>query len=81
MKVKPRERFSTEVTLTPALVAEFARAAGDQNPLHYDLDYTAQTKYKRLMASGTQTTALLMGLTATYFSQRGAMVGLEFWLM
>ena len=79
MKVKPHDRFSSEVTLTPAAVAEFARTAGDQNPLHYDPDYAARTKYKRPLASGTQTTALLMGLTATYFSQRGAMVGLEFW--
>jgi len=27
-----------------------------------------------------QTTALLLGLTASHFSKEGAMVGLEFWL-
>ncbi len=79
MQVKPHERFSSEVTLTPAAVAAFAHAAGDQNPLHYDPAYAAHTRYERLVASGTQTASLLMALTATYFSQRGAMVGLEFW--
>jgi 3-hydroxybutyryl-CoA dehydratase len=32
-----------------------------------------------LLASGPQTTAYLMGLTASHFSKRGAMLGLEFW--
>jgi acyl dehydratase len=79
MQVKPHERFSSEVTLTPEAVATFANVAGDQNPLHHDPVYAASTRYKRVIASGTQTTSLLMGLTATHFSQQGAMVGLEFW--
>jgi acyl dehydratase len=33
-----------------------------------------------LIASGTHTTALLLGLTAAHFSKKGAMVGLEFWV-
>jgi acyl dehydratase len=41
--------------------------------------FAADTRYGRLIASGTQTSALLMGLTASHFSARGAMVGLEFW--
>lgn len=32
MQVRPHERFSSEVTLTPEAVAAFARAVGDQNP-------------------------------------------------
>jgi acyl dehydratase len=79
MQVKPHERFSSEVTLTPEAVAAFANVAGDQNPLHHNPVYAATTRYKRVIASGSQTTSLLMGLTATHFSQQGAMVGLEFW--
>jgi 3-hydroxybutyryl-CoA dehydratase len=78
-KTKPHERFSSTITLTPSGAAEFAHAAGDHNPLHHDAAYAAQTRYRRPLASGTQTTAHLMALTATHFSQRGAMVGLEFW--
>lgn len=75
-----RERFSAEVQLTPAMVSEYARGVGDTNPIHHDPDFAAATRYGRLIASGTQTTALLMGLTASHFSRRGSMVGLEFWM-
>jgi 3-hydroxybutyryl-CoA dehydratase len=74
----PRERFSSEVTLSPATVAAFAAAAGDRNPVHHDEAVAATSRYGRLIASGTHTTALLLGLTASHFSQRGEMLGLEF---
>ncbi|HSD53515.1 MAG TPA: MaoC family dehydratase [Burkholderiales bacterium] len=79
-RARARERFSSEVTLTPAIVAEYARAAGDTNPVHHDPAFAAASRYGRLIASGTHTTALLLGLTASHFSQHGAMVGLEFWV-
>ena len=79
MKTIPHERFSSTIVLTPATVSAFARAAGDENPLHHDPDHAAGTRYGRLVASGPQTTAHLMALTASHFSRRGAMVGLEFW--
>ena len=79
MKTVPHERFSSTIVLTPATVSAFARAAGDDNPLHHDPDHAAASRYGRPLASGPQTTAHLMALTASHFSQRGAMVGLEFW--
>jgi acyl dehydratase len=79
-RVRPYERFSSEVTLTPAMVAAYARAAGDTNPVHQDPEFAAGSRYGRLIASGTHTTALLLGLTASHFSCKGAMVGLEFWV-
>jgi 3-hydroxybutyryl-CoA dehydratase len=80
MTVLRRERFSSEVTLTPALVGAFAQAAGDDNPVHHDPEFAASTRYGRPIASGTHTTALLLGLTASHFSKRAPMVGLEFWV-
>ena len=80
MRAFPRERFSSEITLTPALVGAYARAAGDDNPVHHDPQFAASTRYGRLIASGTHTTALLLGLTASHFAKKGAMVGLEFWV-
>ena len=77
--IKPKERFSSEVTLNPTLVSEFAKAAGDYNPMHHDPEFAAKTRFKKLIASGTHTSALLLGLTASYFSNYGAMIGLEFW--
>ncbi len=79
-RVRPGERFAAEVTLDPALVRRFARAAGDDNPVHHDAAFAAGTRYGRPIASGTHTSALLLGLTASHFSKRGGMVGLEFWL-
>ena len=77
-EITPGQRFSKEMTLTPESVRTFAEAAGDLNPVHHDADYAATTRYKRIIASGTQTSSLMMGLTATYFSQRGSTVGLGF---
>ena len=80
MRAHPRERFAAEVVLTPATVGAYARAAGDDNPVHHDPQFAASTRYGRVIASGTHTTALLLGLTASHFSKNSAMVGLEFWV-
>ena len=78
MRAFPRERFSREVALSRAMVTEFAMAAGDNNPIHHDPVFAATTRFGRPTASGPHTTALLLALTASHFSQRGAMLGLEF---
>jgi 3-hydroxybutyryl-CoA dehydratase len=80
MRAFPRERFSSDVTLSPAMVAEFATAAGDDTPLHHDEAFAATTRYGRPTASGPHTTALLLALTASHYSKKGAMIGLEFWV-
>src|SRR5215510_14470021 len=80
MNIRAHDRFSCEVVLTPEKVADYARAAGDSNPIHFDAAFAAGTRYRRLIASGTQTTALLLGLTAAHFSKEASMVGLEYWV-
>jgi acyl dehydratase len=77
--VRPHDRFAAEVTLTPEAVVDYARRAGDGNPVHSDPAYAAGTRFGRLIASAAQTTGLLMGLTATHFSRETAMLGLDFW--
>jgi acyl dehydratase len=62
------------------MVSAYARAAGDTNPVHHDSAFAAATRYSRPIASGTFTTALLLGLTASHYSKSAAMVGLEFWV-
>ena len=80
VRAYPRERFSTEVTLTHAVVSDFANASGDSNPIHHDPEFAATTRFGRLTASGPHMTALLLALTASHFSKKGAMLGLEFWV-
>ncbi len=76
----PHERFSAVVALDPDTVSAFAHAVGDTNPVHHDADAAAKSRFGRLIASGPQTTAHLLALTASHFSKRGAMLGLEFWV-
>lgn len=80
MQVRPGDRFSSRITLSPTMVAAFAQSVGNVNPVHHDPAFAARTRFKGLIASGTHTGALLLGLTASHFSKLGGMVGLEFWL-
>lgn len=80
IRARPHERFSSEITLSAAAISAHARAAGDANPIHHDAGAARASRYGRIIASGTHTTALLLGLTATHFSKIGSMVGLEFWV-
>jgi acyl dehydratase len=80
LRAYPRERFSSAVSLTPSTVVAFANAAGDDNPIHHDPGFAANTRFGRPTASGPHTTALLLALTASHFSKKGAMLGLEFWV-
>jgi 3-hydroxybutyryl-CoA dehydratase len=72
------ETFEREVHFDRQSIADFARLAGDANPVHHDEEYAASTRFGGLIASGAHTTSLLMSLTATHFSQGGAMLGLDF---
>lgn len=80
MNVKPHDRFSAEYSLTPKMVADYALSVGDENPIHHDPNFAAKTRYGRLIASGTHTTALILGLTASHFSKNASMVGLDYWV-
>lgn len=80
MNVKPHDRFSAEYSLTAERVSQQALAVGDDNPIHHDPEFAANTRFGRPIASGTHTTALLLGLTASYFSKGMSMVGLDYWV-
>jgi 3-hydroxybutyryl-CoA dehydratase len=75
MRAYARERFSSKIALSPAMVAAYANAAGDNNPVHHDLAFAAGTRYGKPIGSGPHTTALLLGPTASHFSKKGAMGG------
>ncbi|MBV7334674.1 MaoC family dehydratase [Chloroflexi bacterium TSY] len=55
MDIHPHQRFCKEVTLNTEMVSEYATAVGDLNPIYHDANYAAGTRFKRLIASGTQT--------------------------
>jgi 3-hydroxybutyryl-CoA dehydratase len=72
------ETFTQDLTLTREQISSFARLSGDLNPLHHDLELAQGTRFGELIASGTQTVAILMGMVPTHFSQNHSTVGLEF---
>src|SRR3990172_2672293 len=78
MLAHPHERFSSAIALTPKIVRDYALAVGDTNPVHHDPGFAATTRYGRLIASGAHTAALLFALTASHFSAKASVVGLEF---
>jgi acyl dehydratase len=58
------QRASRSLTLTREHVQSFAALTGDYNPLHFDADFAAGTKFGRLVVQGGLTTGLLHALVA-----------------
>jgi len=72
------DKFSKIHTFNEAQVRAFSNEAGDTNPLHHDAEVAAASRYGKLIVSGTHTTALILGLTASHFSQHHSVVGVSF---
>src|SRR5678815_1696445 len=64
MKVSVGQRAERSLTLTKEHVATFAKLTGDYNPLHFDEEFTARTKFGKLVVQGGLTTGLLHALVA-----------------
>ena len=50
-------------------IASFARISLDHNPLHVDALAAQRGRFGEIIASGQQTSAMLMGMLATHFSR------------
>jgi len=58
------KRASRSLTLTSEHVKTFAQLTGDYNPLHFDPEFVARTKFGKLVVQGGLTTGLLHALVA-----------------
>jgi len=58
------QQASRTLTLTAKHVKTFAEMTGDYNPLHFDDNFAAGTKFGRLVVQGGLTTGLLHALVA-----------------
>jgi len=72
------ERIVSQVKLSEAEISQFAQMCGDSNPLHHDPEYARRTRFGCIIVCGPHITSLMMALTAEYFCQHMAMVGLGF---
>jgi acyl dehydratase len=64
MNVAVGQKSSRSLTLTEEHVQKYSEITGDENPLHFDKDFAAKTKFKRLVVQGGLTTGLLHALVA-----------------
>jgi len=71
-------RASRRVTFDAESIRRFAALSGDHNPLHHDERAAAAGSFGALIASGPHVVALMMGLDATFLSQRDLALGLGF---
>lgn len=65
------------IVFTPESVRAFATLTNDTNPLHHDADLASATRFGGLIASGTQTTGLLLGSLANHIFPENASLGLS----
>lgn len=72
------ESFTKTFVFDSEGITAFATMAGDLNPLHHDREIAEASRFKGLIASGTQTSSVMLGALATYVSARASAVGLEF---
>ncbi|MCK9917492.1 MaoC family dehydratase [Microbacteriaceae bacterium K1510] len=72
------ESFTKTFVFDSEGITTFATMAGDMNPLHHDREIAEASRFKSLIASGTQTSSVMLGALATYVSARASAVGLEF---
>ena len=58
------KKASRSITLTAEHVEKYAQISGDYNPIHFDPEFAAQTRYGRLIVQGGLITGLLHALVA-----------------
>lgn len=59
------QRASRSATFSEADVQRYAELSGDHNPLHFDADFAARTRFGRLVVQGGLTTGVLHALVAS----------------
>jgi acyl dehydratase len=72
------DQFARTFEIDAASIRRFAEMSGDHNPMHHDEAVARASRFGGLIASGTQTSALMMGALASHISEKAPAVGLEF---
>ena len=65
LEILAGQKATRTLTLTEVHVRKYAEITGDHNPLHFDPDFAAQTKFRKLVVQGGLTTGLLHAMVAT----------------
>lgn len=57
-------------------IADFAKRAGDHNPVHRDVDFSSRSRFGKRIAAAEHTISLMLGLAASWLAERGTAIGL-----
>ena len=68
-----------ELQVSVDMVWKYAEITGDYNPLHFDRDFAASTRFKDLIAQGGITTGLLHALVAMDMPGPGSVFVTQHW--
>jgi len=63
------ETVTRTVRYTREEISHFARLTFDDNPVHHDLTAARLARHGDIIAAGQQTSGIMTGLAATYFSR------------
>ena len=61
MELEVGQRATRELVVDEEMVRKYAEITGDYNPLHFDAEFAAHTRFGRLMAQGGIATGMLHG--------------------
>lgn len=70
--IKIGDRASLTKTFTDEDVRQFAAISGDENPVHLDDEYAAQTPFKKRIAHGMLTAGLISAVLGTRLPGEGS---------
>lgn len=68
---KVGDRVSITVKVTDEMVRKFAEVSGDYNPIHVDEEYAKKTRFKRRIAHGMLSGALISRALAEHLGPGG----------
>lgn len=68
MKINIGDQFAVTRTISDQLIRSFAELSGDHNPIHLDEDFAAKTRFRRRIAHGMLSGALISSVLGNEFA-------------
>ena len=79
MELAVGKQATRELAVDEEMVRKYAEITGDYNPLHFDSEFVARTRFERLMAQGGIATGLLHALVAMEMPGPGSVFMRQSW--
>lgn len=70
MNIKIGDKFSTSKKITDKVIRAFAELSGDFNPIHLDEEFASKTMFKKRIAHGMITGALISAVLGNEFKDK-----------